>query len=132
MGSPLKIREDRSPAELRRLARREADGRVAARLYAIANALDRTSRAEAARLAGMERQALRDAVLRYNTEDLAGLRDRPKGRPQRRLTEGEEAALAAVILRGPSPTAMVVAPGPAAICAAGWQLTSARVITLRA
>src|SRR5207248_3979432 len=103
MGSPLKIREDRSPAELRRLARREADGRVAARLYAIANALDRTSRAEAARLAGMERQTLRDAVLRYNTEDLAGLRDRPKGRPQRRLTEGEEAALAAVNLRGPEP-----------------------------
>ena len=61
------------------------------------------SRAEAARLAGMERQALRDAVLRYNEEDLAGLRDRPKGRPQRRLTEGEEAALAAVILRGPEP-----------------------------
>src|SRR2546423_10047385 len=103
MGSPLKIREDRSPAELRRLARREADGRVAARLYAIANALDRTSRAEAARLAGMERQALRDAGLRYNTEDLAGLRDRPKGRPQRRLTEGEEAALAGGVLRGPPP-----------------------------
>src|SRR5437763_8365514 len=61
------------------------------------------SRAAAAQLAGMERQALRDAVLRYNTEDLAGLRDHPKGRPQRRLTEGEEAALAAVILRGPEP-----------------------------
>jgi hypothetical protein len=29
------------------------------------------SRAEAARLAGMERQALRDAVFRYNGEDLA-------------------------------------------------------------
>ena len=103
MGSPLKIKEDRTPAELRRLARRETEGRVAARLYAIANALDGMSRAEAARLAGMERQALRDAVLRYNTEDVVGLRDRPKGRPQRRLTEGEEAALAAVILRGPEP-----------------------------
>jgi transposase len=84
-------------------ARRERAGRVAARLYAIANALDGMSRAEAARLAGMERQALRDAVLRYNGEDLARLRDRAKGRPQRRLTEGEEAALAAVILRGPDP-----------------------------
>ena len=103
MGSPLKIKEDRSPAELRLLARRERAGRVAARLYAIANALDGMSRAEAARRAGMERQALRDAVLRYNGEDLAGLRDRAKGRPQRRLTEGEEAALAAVILRGPEP-----------------------------
>jgi NAD(P)-dependent dehydrogenase (short-subunit alcohol dehydrogenase family) len=47
-------------------------GRVAARLYGIANALDGMSRAEAARLAGMERQALRDAVLHYNSEDLAG------------------------------------------------------------
>src|SRR5260221_7444651 len=103
MGSPLKIKEDRSPAELRLLARRERAGRVAARLYAIANALDGMSRAEAARRAGMERQALRDAVLRYNGKDLAGLRDRAKGRPQRRLTEGEEAALAAGILRGPEP-----------------------------
>jgi transposase len=103
MGKPLKIKEDRSSDELRRLARRERDSRVAARLYAIANALDGLIRAEAARLAGMERQALHDAVLRYNEEDLAGLRDRPKGRPQRRLTEGEEAALAAVILRGPEP-----------------------------
>src|SRR3954449_9559317 len=93
MGSPLKIKEDRTPAELRRLARRERGGRIAARLYAIANALDGMSRAAAAQLAGMERQALRDA----------GLRDHPKGRPQRRLTEGEEAALAAVILRGPEP-----------------------------
>ena len=103
MGAPLKIKENRSPAELRRLARRERDGRVAARLYAIANALAGMSRAAAARLAGMERQALRDAVMRYNAEDLAGLRDRPKGHPQRRLSEGEEATLAAVILRGPEP-----------------------------
>jgi putative transposase len=103
MGTALKIKEDRSCAELRRLARQEGDGRVAARLYAIANALEGMSRAAAARLAGMERQALRDAVLRYNAEDLAGLVDRAKGRPPRRLTEGEEATLAAVILRGPQP-----------------------------
>src|SRR3954466_514285 len=132
MGSPLKIKEDRTPAELRRLARRERGGRIAARLYAIANALDGMSRAAAAQLAGMERQALRDAVLRYNTEDLAGLRDHPKGRPQRRLTEGEEAALAAVILRVPSPTVTAVAPGPAPICATGSRRISAKVITLRA
>ena len=61
------------------------------------------SRAEAARLAGMERQALRDAVLGYNAEGLSGLYDRPKGRPPRRLTQGEEAALAAAILQGPDP-----------------------------
>lgn len=103
MGTPLKIRDDFAPLALRRWARREARGRAAARAYAIANALEGMSRAEAARLAGMERQALRDAVVRYNTEGLAGLHDRAKGHPPRRLTEGEEAALAAVILKGPEP-----------------------------
>jgi hypothetical protein len=37
-------------------------------MLAIANALEGMSRADAARLAGMERQALRDAVVRYNAE----------------------------------------------------------------
>src|SRR2546421_3727508 len=87
--------------------------------------LDGTNRAEAARLAGMERQALRDAVLRYNTEDLAGLRDRPKGRPQRRVTEGEGAAMATVILRGPEPDRAMTArsilqPAEQAGRAADW------------
>ena len=103
MGAALKIRDDLAPLELRARARRERDGRAAARLYAIAHALEGKSRAEAARVAGMERQALRDAVVRYNTEGLAGLHDRPKGRPSRRLTDGEEATLAAVILKGPDP-----------------------------
>lgn len=103
MGAALHIRDDLSAIALRTQARRERDGRAAARMYAIAHALDGISRAEAARLAGMDRQALRDAVVRYNAEGVAGLHDRPKGRPPRRLSEGEEAALAAVILRGPDP-----------------------------
>lgn len=99
----LTIREDRSAADLRAYARRAVSPRAAARAYAIANALEGMSRAEAARLAGMERQALRDAVVRYNAEGLTGLLDRPKpGRPPT-LTEGEQAALAALILRGPDP-----------------------------
>jgi len=101
MGAALKIRDDLTPLELRQWARQEARGRSGARAYAIAHALEGMSRAEAARLAGMERQALRDAVVRYNAEGLEGLDDRPKGHPPKRLTEGEEAALAAVILKGP-------------------------------
>lgn len=62
----LPIRDDLSPDTLRRLARYEADRAAASRMFAIANALEGMSRADAARLAGMERQALRDAVLRYN------------------------------------------------------------------
>ena len=103
MGGALKIGGDLAAADLRRAARREQDGRAAARMYAIANALEGVSRAEAARLVGMERQALRDAVLRYNAEGLAGLHDRPKGRPQRRLDPTEEADLTAAIVRGPDP-----------------------------
>src|SRR5687767_12662465 len=99
----LAIRQDLSPSELRRLARFEPDRRASMRLLAIANALEGLRRAEAARLAGMERQALRDAVIRYNQEGLEGLRDRPKpGRPPT-LTEGEQALLRAKILQRPGP-----------------------------
>jgi transposase len=51
----------------------------------------------------MERQGLRDAVIRYNAEGPAGLHDRPRsGRPEA-LTEGQQAALKAWVLRGPDP-----------------------------
>src|SRR4051794_27804105 len=103
MGAALPIRDDLTPEGLRRKARHEANRRAALRMLAIANALEGMSRAEAARLAGMERQALRDAVVRYNLEGLAGLHDRPKpGRPER-LSEAEQAALAARVFRGPDP-----------------------------
>ena len=73
------------------------------RMLAIANALEGLSRADAARAAGIERQSLRDAVLRFNVEGLAGLVDRPNGRRPERLTDGEQAALVAHVLRGPDP-----------------------------
>jgi len=41
----------------------------------------------------MERQALRDAVLGYNGENLSGMRDRPEGHPERQLTAGEKVTL---------------------------------------
>src|SRR5215212_10401179 len=95
------IARERTPAELRTLARRERDGRVGARLLALANALDGMSREAAARAAGMDRQTLRDWVHRYNAEGVAGLRDRPRaGRPCR-LDEGRQATLKALILKGP-------------------------------
>ena len=82
MPAPLSIRTDRDAAELRRLARRERDGRVSARLLALANALEGLPREKAARLAGMTGQTLGDRVHRYNTQGVEGLRDRPRpGRP---------------------------------------------------
>ena len=103
MGAALPIRADLTAEALRRHARGAPNRRAALRMLAIAHALEGVSRAEAARLAGMERKALRDAVLRYNAEGLPGLRDRPKpGRPQR-LSEAEQAILAARVFRGPDP-----------------------------
>jgi transposase len=71
-------------------------------MLAIAGALEGMSRAEAARLAGMERQALRDAVVRYNAEGLDGLRDRPKPGRTPMLTEPEQALLLDAVFRGPN------------------------------
>jgi transposase len=99
----LPIRQDYSPSDLRSRAAREKDCRSALRLLAIANALEGMTRAEAARLAGMERQALHDAIQRFNVEGPDGLHDQPRtGRPEQ-LSPGQQAALKAHILRGPEP-----------------------------
>jgi transposase len=101
MGAAVAIRTDMEAGELRHLARRERDGRVATRLIALGNVLDGMSREAAARAAGMDRQTLRDWVIRFNAEGVAGLRDQPRsGRPTR-MTEGQQAAFKAVVLRGP-------------------------------
>jgi putative transposase len=99
----LAVRDDIGSEELRRRARRESDGRVSARLIAIANALEGMDRANAARLAGMDRQTLRDWVHRYNAEGIAGLCNRPAPGRKPKLTEGQMAALKAVVLAGPDP-----------------------------
>ena len=52
--------------ELRREARRCRDAAASRRMLALALVLEGSSRAEAARAAGMDRQTLRDWVHRYN------------------------------------------------------------------
>ena len=76
MPNKLAIRPEMDATALR-LGASMRDPSAASGAYAITNALDGLARAEAARLAGLDRQALRDAVMRYNAEGLAGLSDRP-------------------------------------------------------
>lgn len=103
MGAAVAIRDDIPAEELRRLARQESDGRVACRRLGIADALDGMGRERAARQAGMDRQTLRDRVVRFNAEGVDGLRDRPKsGRPTW-LDDGQLATFKALVLRGPDP-----------------------------
>jgi transposase len=99
----LSIRKDRTPAVLRKLAKAQTNTRVARRLLAIANALSGLSRKEAAEAAGMDRQALRDWVIRYNAHGLDGLYDCwSAGRPPR-LEPEEQAELLRIVLAGPDP-----------------------------
>lgn len=101
----LSIRRDRSPAVLRRLAKAEANTRVARRMLAIASALDGMGRDAAAAAAGMDRQTLRDWVIRYNEHGLDGLCDRwGEGRPPK-LADEEKAKLVEIVLAGPDPEA---------------------------
>ena len=101
----LTIRRDRTPAMLRKQAKVAPNTRVARRILAIANALEGMSREEAARSAGMDRQNLRDWVLRYNEHGLAGLADLARnGRPPK-LDAEEQAELVEIVLAGPNPEA---------------------------
>jgi len=97
----LTIRRDRSPEVLRKLAKTEANARVVRRLLAIADALSGLSRKKAAEAAGMDRQTLRDWVIRYNVHGLDGLYDCwSDGRPPR-LEPQERTKLARIVLAGP-------------------------------
>jgi hypothetical protein len=110
MGAPVSIRTDIPADELRRLARQESNGRVTCRLMALANALDGMRRAQAAHQAEMDRQTLRDWVIRFNAEGVEDLRDRPKsGRPSW-LDDGQLATFKALVLRGPERDGMRATP----------------------
>ncbi len=99
----LWIRRDFSPAELQALAHREADGRVSRRMLALASALDGMSRTAAARSAGMDRQTLRDWVIRYNRGSTAALFDDWGERRPCRMPDMQQASLRALVLAGPDP-----------------------------
>jgi transposase len=96
-------RQELGAGELRREAKRCRDARAARRMLALALVLEGSSREEAARAAGMDRQTLRDRVHRYNAEGLPGLHDRRRPGRKPRLTPEQEAALATAVDRGPDP-----------------------------
>src|SRR4051794_33122100 len=96
-------RKELGAVELRRDARRCRDTAASRRMLALALVLEGSSREEAARAAGMDRQTLRDWVHRYNAEGLAGLRDRPRSGRRPRLTAEQEAELVTAVERGPDP-----------------------------
>src|SRR3954464_2592535 len=96
-------RHEPGACELRREARRCRDAAASRRMLAPGLVLEGSSRAEAARHAGMNRQTLRDWVHGYDAGGLDALRDRPRSGRRPRLTPGEGAELATVVEQGPDP-----------------------------
>ena len=104
MGQAIAItRDEHSAADLRGLASRERDGEVVRRLLALAMVLEGHSRADAARMNGMDRQTLRDWVHRYNAEGLSGLVSRVGAGPVPVLSETEMAEFRELVIDGPDP-----------------------------
>jgi len=104
MGAPLEVtRTEHTAAELRALSSRCSDSDQVRRILAIAMVLEGRSRTEAAALAGMDRQTLRDWVHRYNAGGLAGLKSRKAPGRAPSLTALQKAELLNLVLEGPDP-----------------------------
>ena len=103
MARPVEIRSAYTCSELRGLARRSHDSGQARRLLAIAAAMEGASRAEAARVGGMDRQTLRDWVHRFNADGPDGLINRSAPGAVPKLSARQRAKLAALVERGPIP-----------------------------
>lgn len=104
VGAPLEItRDEYTGAELRALSSRCSDGAQVRRMLALAMVLEGRSRTEAAELAGMDRQTLRDWVHRYNALGVEGLKSRCAPGRSSVLTEAQKAELLDLVLQGPDP-----------------------------
>ena len=103
MGAVVELRQDFAADDLRRFATRANTGGQARRLLTLAAVFDGMSRAEAARLGGMDRQTLRDWAHRFNQHGPDGLIDIiPTGRPPR-LSDEQKNLLKQLVEAGPNP-----------------------------
>jgi transposase len=103
MGQAIAVRTDYSVDEVRRFAKRVKDAAQARRLLAIAAALDGASREEAAKIGGMDRQTLRDWVIRFNEQGPDGLINIPSPGVPPKLGKKHRAFLARLVEDGPIP-----------------------------
>jgi len=96
------IRLDQNANALRKLAGQNSDASVTRRLLALALVLEGQGRAEAAKSCGMDRQTLRDWVIRYNAHGIPGLSDQPHGGGAKpKLSIEEKQQVAAWVRQGP-------------------------------
>ena len=105
MAAAIEVRRDFASWELRKVARRCADGDQVRRLLAIALILDGGSRSEAAKLAGVTLQIVRDWVIRFNAKGPDGLATGKAPGRAAILNDEQRAHLAEQVNAGPIPAA---------------------------
>jgi transposase len=103
MPAAIALRTGFTGSDPRHLARDTRNADQARRLLALAVIYDGGSRGEAARVASVGLQIVRDWVLRCNAEGPNRLIDRKASGPTPRLSEEHRTALAAAVESGPIP-----------------------------
>jgi transposase len=103
MGQAIPVRTDYTAGEVRQFAKRAKDVAQARRLLAIAAVLDGASREDAAKIGGMDRQTLRDWVIRFNEQGPDGLINLPSPGVPPKLDDTHRAFLARIVKEGPIP-----------------------------
>ena len=103
MGQAVAVRTDFTAGEVRRFAKRAKDAAQARRLLAIAAVLDGASRKDAAKIGGMDRQTLRDWVIRFNEQGPEGLTNIPSPGAPPKLSEEHRVFLSRLVEEGPIP-----------------------------
>lgn len=105
MGTAIKVRTDYTAADLRGVVRGCGDGKQVRRLLAVALILDGGSRSDAAKVAGVTLQIVRDWVLRFNEGGPDGLATRKAPGRASILNDEQRARLAEQVEAGPIPAA---------------------------
>ncbi len=103
MSMAIALREDFEASELRRLAKVSKDAGQSRRLVVLAEIYDGGQRTDAARIAGVGLQVIRDWVLRFNDRGPDGLIDRKAPGNSPKLDDSQRRALAEIVERGPIP-----------------------------
>ena len=105
MAAAIGVRWDYTSADLRRFARRCREADQVRRVLALAVILDGGSRSEAARMAGVTLQIVRDWVLRFNEAGPEGLVTRKAPGKASILNDEQRARLLEQVEAGPIPAA---------------------------
>jgi transposase len=103
MGRAIVVMSDYTSKEVRLFAKQSKDAGQARRLLAIAAVLDGASREEAAKIGGMDRQTLRDWVIRFNAQGPQGVTNKSSPGAPGKLTSKHKEFLARLIDEGPTP-----------------------------